>query len=107
MALFSQGDATLALGGKVVLRSSTAADAVTRSRVALAAGTHDVRLVYRVRDTRGGIEWSWTPPGEEESIVPPAALRPPRGAGVGRPLPRAMLAALASEPDVPILVTVR
>jgi hypothetical protein len=107
MALLTQGEARLTVDGELVLRSDSAADTVTRARVPLAVGRHDVRLVYRVDGTRGGIEWTWTPPGRTESIVPPSALRPPPGAGVGLPLPVSTLRVLALERRLPMLVTER
>jgi hypothetical protein len=107
MALFTQGDARLSVDGKLVIRSESAADGLTHARVQLAAGRHDVRLVYRVDSTRGAIEWTWTPPGRAESIVPPSALRPPPGAGVGRPLRLSTLHALALARRLPMLVTER
>ena len=107
MALFTQGAARLSIDGKPVIRSAFTAETVTRARVSLTAGRHDVRLVYRVDGTRGGIEWTWTPPGRTESIVPPTALSPPPGAGVGPPLPASTLRALASERTLPMLVTER
>ncbi len=49
----------------------------------LAAGAHPVRVTFAGQDGPGGLEWVWTPPGGVPSIVPPDALAPPPGAGIG------------------------
>ncbi len=62
--------------------------------VLLPKGPHEVALKYRVVHSPGGIDWMWTPPGQRESIVPPAALRPPPDAVPGPPLPEGTVDAL-------------
>jgi hypothetical protein len=100
MWLFTQGIAVLQVDGRLVLRSRSAADAVSFGRLRLREGEHKVVLSYRVVGTAGGIEWSWAPPGLPASIVPPSALEPPSGAGVG---PRVPLDTLSGQPiDVPL-----
>jgi hypothetical protein len=62
----------------------TAEDGEKRTRldpVSLTRGAHTVEIVYRILHRPAAIDWIWTPPGGEESIVPPSALRPPAGAG--------------------------
>jgi hypothetical protein len=62
--------------------------------VALHKGPHEVTVTYRVVHSPGGIDWIWTPPGERESLVPPAALRPPANAVPDPPLLEQALADL-------------
>jgi hypothetical protein len=47
----------------------------------------------------GALEWAWRPPGGEASIVPPAVLQPPPGAGSGPPR---LAAELGSRDDQPV-----
>ncbi len=44
------------------------------------------------------LEWAWTPPDGETSIVPPSVLLPPPGAGSG---PARTAAELGSRDDQP------
>jgi len=106
MAVFSQGRASLTVDGKVVVRTSVATDTTTRIRIRLAAGRHAVAFSYRVAGTPGGLEWSWTPPGASETIVPPSALEPPPGAGIGSALRPPELAPLNQRP-LPLLIVKR
>ena len=62
--------------------------------VTLHKGPHEVGITYRVVHSPGGIDWMWTPPGQRESLVPPAALRPPADAVPGPPLPEQTLEGL-------------
>jgi hypothetical protein len=102
MSLFSEGAATLQLDGRAVIRRTAVAGTPTSVTLDLRRGRHSVTLVYRVGGTGGGLEWSWTPPGARASIVPPSALEPPPGTGVGPPL---STSALADQPiDVPLVV---
>jgi hypothetical protein len=92
MALETQGRATLSIDGRTVLTSRRSEDDTTAGAVDLRAGPHPVVLRYTVAGSPGALEWRWTPPGERESIVPPSALEPPIGAGVGRPVASTILA---------------
>ena len=86
MNVFSQGPLELRIDGAPVLRSATDADAVTSARPRLERGPHRLDVTYRMSRSPGGIEWTWTPPGEQPSIVPPSALRLPPGAGPEPPV---------------------
>jgi hypothetical protein len=91
------GPVELALDGKTVWSTRGAEEKIERSgTLTLQKGPHEVAILYRVAQSPGGIEWIWTPPGEQESLVPPAALRPPADAGPGPPLSEAALAAARS-----------
>jgi hypothetical protein len=83
MSLFGQGAVDLMIDRKTVIQTKASSDEPTNARVTLAAGSHSVELVFRVKGGRGGLEWVWTPPGGVASVVPPSALSPPPGAGVG------------------------
>jgi hypothetical protein len=102
MALETQGRATLWIDGRMVLTSSQTGDDTTARAVALRAGRHTIVLRYRVAGSPGGLEWRWTPPGQRESIVPPSALAPPIGAGVGGPVATPILALQPA--DSPLVV---
>jgi hypothetical protein len=64
----------------------------------LEAGVHQVTLTMNVARDPGTLEWAWRPPGGEESIVPPAVLQPPSGAGSGPPRPAAELGEKSGQP---------
>jgi hypothetical protein len=85
MGLLASGTAELKIGGQTVLRSEGAHDQPVGASVVLSAGEHPVELVFGASVEPARLEWTWTPPGGETSIVPPFALRPPRGAGVSPP----------------------
>jgi hypothetical protein len=102
LSLVSEGLATLRLDGRTVIRSTTTADTTTEVPINLARGRHAVELTYSLGSTGGGLEWSWTPPGGRESIVPPSALEPPPGKGVGPPLSTSPL--VGQPTDVPLVV---
>jgi len=85
MGLLASGTAELKIDGRTVLRSEGAHDAPLESSVVLSAGEHAVELSFRQTVEPARLEWTWTPPGGEVSIVPPFVLRPPRGAGVSPP----------------------
>lgn len=85
MSTFSQGPLTLRIGGRLVLRSVSDGDSFVRARIRLPRGRHSVDIVYRIRRSPGAIEWTWTLPGGQPSIVPPSALRP-SGGGPTSPL---------------------
>jgi 4-amino-4-deoxy-L-arabinose transferase-like glycosyltransferase len=81
------GTVELSLDGGPPLK--TEGDGEKRTRFEpfrLARGPHAVEIVYRVVHRPAAIDWIWTPPGGEESLVPPAVLRPPPGAGPLAPL---------------------
>jgi hypothetical protein len=99
MSLFTEGSATLQIDGRQVIRSTTPADNQADARVRLAAGSHDVRVQYDVPPgSPGGLEWSWTPPGGRQSIVPPLALSPGSDA-VESPAPTSVLGKPTDQPQ--------
>jgi hypothetical protein len=87
MTLFTQGAISLKIDGRPVFEADEPSDRFQGATVELIAGPHPVEVVYSAKDSPGGIEWVWTPPGGTTSIVPPSALSPPPGAGVGPPVP--------------------
>ena len=86
MSFFSQGLLSVRIDGRQIGNTTQTADTSTRVRPYLRAGTHAIRIEYTVQGTPGGLEWTWTPPGQPEQIVPPSVLRPPAGAGIGTPV---------------------
>lgn len=82
MGLLASGTAALRIDGKSVLQSEGAHDRPVESSVVLGPGEHAVELSFKQSVEPSRLEWTWTVPGGETSIVPPSALRPPRGAGV-------------------------
>jgi hypothetical protein len=91
MTLFTQGATTLTLDNTPVFQTDQAQDEALTGAVSLTAGAHPVTVTLHVDGGPGGLEWTWTPPGGVQSIVPPSALKPPDGVGVGPPLPPALL----------------
>ena len=85
MGLLASGTAELKIDGQTVIRSEGAHDKPVASRVVLSAGEHAVELSFMETVEPSKLEWTWTEPGGKTSIVPPFALRPPRGAGVSPP----------------------
>jgi 4-amino-4-deoxy-L-arabinose transferase-like glycosyltransferase len=85
MGLLASGTAELKIDGRTVFRSEGAHDKPIESSVVLGPGAHAVELSFKETVEPSRLEWTWTPPGGETSIVPPSALRPPRGAGVSPP----------------------
>ncbi len=85
MGLLASGTAELRIDGQTVVRSEGAHDNPVDTSVVLSAGEHAVELSFKELVEPARLEWTWTPPGGETSIVPPSALRPPRGAGVSPP----------------------
>jgi hypothetical protein len=85
LGLLASGTAELKLDGRSLLRSEGAHDKPVESSVVLRAGEHAAELSFRQSVEPARLEWTWKPPGGETSIVPPSALRPPRGAGVSPP----------------------
>lgn len=85
MGLLASGTAELKIDGQTVLRSEGPHDKPVAASVVLGAGGHAVELSFKESVEPARLEWTWTPPGGETSIVPPFALRPPRGVGVSPP----------------------
>jgi hypothetical protein len=82
MTLFAQGAVDLKIDGRSVMSSDGSADTILGGSADLTAGPHSVQLDLDSKGGPGGLEWVWTPPGGERSIVPPSALSPPPQAGV-------------------------
>lgn len=74
MALVTACLAELWLDGRRVLATPPGGER-TETGLTLTEGPHGVRLRCVVVDP-GAIDWTWTPPGGPESIVPPSALTP-------------------------------
>ena len=92
------GTVEMTLGGGPPVR--TEGDGEKRHRldpVRLARGPHTVEIVYRLVHMPAAIDWIWTPPGGQESLVPPSALRPPADAGPRPPLAAGDLEALRAQ----------
>ncbi len=105
MGLFTQGKVDLRIDGQQVLHSDGPHDEPIEAHVELQAGPHPVEVVYEVRDGPGGLEWTWTPPGGQWSIVPRSALTPPPGVAVGPPVSFEILGsgdAMPTEPPLEI-----
>jgi hypothetical protein len=103
MTLFSQGAISLKLDGNTVFEAGEPSDQPRGFTADLSEGPHSVEIVYTVKEGPGGIEWVWTPPGGTTSIVPPPALSPPEGAGVGPPLAPEALGPWERQPvDMPV-----
>jgi len=64
----------------------------------LTAGPHSIEVDLEVKDGPGVLEWIWTPPAGERSIVPPSALSPPEHAGIGREVPQSALGHPSEQP---------
>ncbi|MEO8053629.1 MAG: glycosyltransferase family 39 protein [Acidobacteriota bacterium] len=89
------GTVAMTLDGGSPRRSDGDGEKLTRfEAVPLARGPHAVEITYRVVHRPAAIDWTWTPPGGDESVVPPSALRPPADAGPRPPLSTDDLAAL-------------
>ncbi len=89
------GTVEMSLDGGRPLRTDGDGEKLSRfPPVTLARGRHAVEITYRIVHRPAAIDWVWTPPGGEESVVPPSVLRPPAGAGPRPPLSGADLAAL-------------
>lgn len=85
MTMFAQGPIEVRIDDHPVISSDAPTDPIETS-VELAEGPHAVAVSYRVNGG-GALEWTWTPPGGERSIVPRSVLTPPPGIGVGPPVP--------------------
>jgi hypothetical protein len=103
MTLLSQGAISLKINGSAVFEAGEPSDRPRGFTMELTEGEHTVEIVYTVPEGPGGIEWVWTPPGGTTSIVPPSALSPPDGAGVGPPLSPEELGPWERQPvDAPV-----
>lgn len=87
LSLRAQGETTITLDGEKVMTSSEPKEDPVSTDVTLAARRYAIRVSFRRVQHPGFFEWTWTPPGGVEEIVPPSALTPPAEAGPGRPLP--------------------
>ena len=76
----------LHIDGRMVVHSDGPRDEPVEGKVDLQTGDHAVEVVYEVTAGSGGLDWIWTPPGGERSLVPRSVLTPPPGVGVGPPL---------------------
>ncbi len=79
MSLFAQGAATLTIDGDTVIHTEASSEFPTSGEAVMTAGPHAVEVALRVTGGPGGLEWTWTPPGGVQSIVPPSVLSPPSG----------------------------
>ena len=103
MSIFSQGLVSLQIDGRTVMRSVESVDTLTKARIRLVAGRHAIKMRYTVNGSPGGLEWTWTPPGGTEQIVPPFVLQPPAHAGVGSPVSATALIGPGTQPaDAPL-----
>ena len=107
MTLLAQGTATLQLDGTAVIATSQPSDTPSAVRAVLSAGKHIVELKVAFDNTRGDVEWRWTPPGGEDSIVPPSALSPPPNVGIGPPLNLNLYTSQQRQLQPPALETIR
>jgi hypothetical protein len=91
MTLFTQGALDLKIDGQSVMHSDGSSDTTLEGSPTLTAGAHSVEVSLDAKNSAGGLEWIWTPPGGERSIVPPSALSPPLHAGISAAVPQAEL----------------
>jgi len=91
MTFDAQGEVELVLDGRVVVRKAAGGGERASGDVPLAARTYELEIRYDAGSSPGFIEWRWRPPSGVDSIVPPSALSPPPGAGVGPPEPIAVI----------------
>jgi hypothetical protein len=82
MTLFVQGVVDFKIGGNSVFQTSGPTAEPVGAEVRLSAGPHPVEVNLSGMQFPGGIEWIWTPPGGETTIVPPSVLSPPEGAAI-------------------------
>lgn len=96
----AQGEVELRLGGRVVYRRSGEEAGAPLLETELSKGRHPLEIRYRATGAPGFIEWRWRPPSGIESVVPPSVLVPPRGAGIGPPLPVSAIGPGSLQPSV-------
>ncbi len=106
IGLFAEGVADLKLDGRTVIRTNGERGDASSAAVRLTAGPHAVALSFHVATGPGSLEWTWTPPGGTLSIVPPSALSPPPGAGMGPPVSLGLLGTPEQQPAQSPLTTV-
>jgi hypothetical protein len=107
MTMFAQGAVDLKIDDRSVVRSEAASEDLLESSVDLSAGPHQIEVDFAVNGGPGGLEWEWTPPRREKEIVPPSALAPPEGGGIGREMPQDSIGPLKDQPEpAPPLETV-
>jgi hypothetical protein len=99
MTLFTQGAVDLKLDGRSVMRSDGSSETTLEASPNLTAGPHSVQVDMDSKGGPGGLEWMWTPPGGERSIVPPSALSPPPQAAVGKEVDQQALGHLSDQQD--------
>jgi hypothetical protein len=103
MSFIAHGALTLKIDDVTVLEFTEPSDEQRSAEVDLTAGPHNVEILYRVNGTGGTLEWIWTPPGGQESIVPPTVLYPPPEAAPGPPFPPTeLITEMSIPPDNPI-----
>jgi hypothetical protein len=79
----AQGEVALELDGRSVLDGKTTEEEAVRGKAELSKGPHQLEIRYKAVESPGAISWLWETPSGSASVVPPSALRPPPGAGVG------------------------
>jgi hypothetical protein len=99
MTMLAQGALDLRIDGNSVLHSDQSSDEPLEAPVELTAGPHSVTVDFAVNGGPGGLQWAWTPPGGEKSIVPPSALAPPDGAAIGDALPQEVIGPYKDQPQ--------
>jgi len=105
MTFDAQGEVEMKIDGSVVYRSEGEGEEGASGDVALTQGAHDLAIRYGAVHAPGYIEWRWRPPSGIESIVPPSALVPPPGAGVGPPQPLETLGPAEFQPrEHPVVI---
>jgi hypothetical protein len=105
MTFDAQGEVEMKIDGSVVYRSEGEGEEMASGDVALTRGAHGLAIRYGAVHAPGYIEWRWRPPSGIESIVPPSALVPPPGAGVGPPQPLEALGPAEFQPrEHPVVI---
>ena len=87
----------LAVGRTVLHVDGLEEREVVRS-VDLDEGVQPVTLTMNAEREPAALEWAWTPPGGETSIVPPSVLEPPPGAASGPARSAAELGSRENQP---------
>jgi hypothetical protein len=103
LTLAAAGEASVLLDGQTMLSSPGGDTRETRASVPLSAGPHPIRVALHVHGGAGAIELLWKRPGHERSVIPPSAFSPPKGSGIGAPLPPKVEAARYALETAPAL----